>query len=175
MCQFLEYLVLLILDLLQEIEKVGELWYDDILIIALSEFAADGEFVGPLHRLVEVAAEPCQILLILTIESGHLCQRLNLAHCTNIVELSDSISDHCTDGRIVRCLFLEESILLWRKPNPKSSCLVIHAFLINNTSCEYCFPADAGKMTFEGRTEFVRTKVQLAKQLSILVYHYQGR
>ena len=31
-------------------------------------------------------------------------------------------------------------------------------------SCEYCSPAYAGQMTFGGGTEFVRTKVQLAKQ-----------
>ena len=31
-------------------------------------------------------------------------------------------------------------------------------------SCEYCSPADAGQMYFEGGTESVRTKVQLAKQ-----------
>ena len=142
--------MLLILDLLQEVEEVGELRYDDILIITLGEFAADGELIGSLHRLVEVAAKPRQILLILPIERSHLGQGFDFSLCADVVELSDGIPDHCADGLIVGCLFLEKSILLRRKPNPKSSCLVIHAFLINNTSCEYCFPAVAGKTTFGG-------------------------
>ena len=50
--------MLLVLDLLQEGEDVADLGKDDPVVVVLAEFAADGEFVGTLHRLVEVASQP---------------------------------------------------------------------------------------------------------------------
>ena len=56
--QFADNGVLLVLDLLQKGEDVGHLGQDDPVVVVLAELAADGEFVGTLHRLVEVAAQP---------------------------------------------------------------------------------------------------------------------
>ena len=56
--QFADDGVLLVLDLLQKGEDVGHLGQDDPVVVVLAEFAADGEFVGTLHRLVEVASQP---------------------------------------------------------------------------------------------------------------------
>ena len=56
--QFADNGVLLVLDLLQKGEDVGDLGKDDPVVVVLAELAADGEFIGALHRLVEIAAQP---------------------------------------------------------------------------------------------------------------------
>ena len=50
--------MLLVLDLLQKGEDVGDLGKDDPVVVVLAELAADGEFIGALHRLIEIAAQP---------------------------------------------------------------------------------------------------------------------
>ena len=84
---------------------------------------------SPLHSLVEVAAKPCQVLLILSIESCHFGQCLNLTYRADVVELSDGIPYHSTDSRIVSCLFLEKGILLGCKSYLAYNIPFVHVIL----------------------------------------------
>lgn len=127
--QFGDYLALFVLDLFQELEDVCDLWHDDLLEIILCQFAADGQFIGPLHRLIEIASEPSKVLLVLPEQGGHLVQRLDSAYSAKVVELPDCISDHRADILIIGCLLLEEGILLGGQPYLVCYRLFIHIIL----------------------------------------------
>ena len=94
------------------------------------EFLSDGEFVGPLHGLVEVAAKPAEVLLELQIEVCHLVQGIDLADCCRVIKLLYGIPDHCTDGRIMGRFPLEQGFFFWREPNPKSFRFLFHRAVI---------------------------------------------
>ena len=116
--QFSENLVLFFLDHLQKLEDMFDLWHDDLLVIILCQFATDGQLIGTFHRLIEITTQPCQILLILLIESCHVVQRLNSANSVDVIELPDSVPDHRAYIIVIGCFLLEESILLRRQPKP---------------------------------------------------------
>ena len=86
----------------------------------------DGEFVGSLHGLVEVAAKPAEVLLELQIEVCHLVQSIDLTDCCSVIELLYGIPDHCADGRITGCFPLEQGFFFGREPNPKSFRFLFH-------------------------------------------------
>ena len=64
--EFLDYQLLFGLDVFEEGEYMSYLGQDDLIVIVLAQFVANGEFVGSLHRLVEITTKPAEILLILT-------------------------------------------------------------------------------------------------------------
>ena len=51
------------------------------------EFLGDGEFIGSLHGLVEVAAKPAEVLLELQIEVYHFVQGIDLTDCCRVIKL----------------------------------------------------------------------------------------
>ena len=63
--------MLLPLDVANELLQLSDLRIEYLLEELWGEFLGDGKFVGPLHRLVEVAAKPTEVLFVLVIEGGH--------------------------------------------------------------------------------------------------------
>ena len=105
--EFKDYLLLLSLNVFKKGENVTYLGQYDLIVIFLTQFVTDGEFVGSLHRLVEITTKPTEILLVLTEKFSHVIQCLHTSDCADIVELPDSIANHCTHVVISRCLTLE--------------------------------------------------------------------
>ncbi len=144
--EFLHNPVLLILYPLQISKDVSDLRQDDSVVVILAKFATDGELVGTVHRLIEVATQPCQILLVFPVEGCHLIQRLNSAYGADVIELADSITNHCADILIVGCFPLKQRVLFESEPDFAYFSFILHVILNINTSYEYCFPAYAGKL-----------------------------
>ena len=109
--EFQGNLMLLVLDVFEEGEYLPDLGQDDLIVILLAQFMTDGEFVGSLHRLVEVATQPAEILLILAEEGGHFVQGLHASDSADVVELTDGIANHRTHVAVAFCLALEEVVL----------------------------------------------------------------
>ena len=124
--EFQGNLMLLILDVFEEGEYLPDLWQDDLIVILLAQFVTDGEFVGSLHRLVEVATQPTEILLILTEEGGHFVQGLHASDSADVVELTDGIANHRTHVAVAFCLVQEEVVLLWSQPHFAYYCSFFH-------------------------------------------------
>lgn len=100
----LDYQLLFGFDVFEEGEYMTYLGQDDLIVILLTQFVTYGEFVGSLHRLVEVATKPAKILLVLAKEFCHVIQGLHTSDCADVVELPDCITDHRTHVVITRCL-----------------------------------------------------------------------
>lgn len=66
------------------------------------------QFVGTLDHLVEVAAHPCQVLLIFFVEGHHFVKRGNFTFRANIVKLLDSIPNHAADRLVVDGFLLNQ-------------------------------------------------------------------
>ena len=124
--EFLNYLLLLSFDVFEEGEYMSYLGQDDLIVIVLAQFVANGEFVGSLHRLVEITTKPAEILLILTKECCHIIQRLHTPDSSNVIELPDSISDHRTHVVITRCFALKELILFRSQSYFAYYCSFVH-------------------------------------------------
>ena len=65
--EFLNYLLLLSLNVFEKGEDVTYLGQYDLIVILLTQFVTDSEFVGSLHRLVEITTKPAEILLVLAV------------------------------------------------------------------------------------------------------------
>ena len=109
--EFLDYQLLFGLNVFEEGEDVMYLRKDDLIVILLAQFVTDGEFVGSLHRLVEIATQPAEILLILAEEGGHFVKCLHASDGAKVVELTDGIANHRTHVAVAFCLALEEVVL----------------------------------------------------------------
>ena len=83
------------------------------------EFLADGEFIGSLHRLVEVAAKPAEVLLVLVIEGGHLTECIEFAVGGGVIKLLHSIPNHCANGAITGCF--APKYVIGKKNHPSRS------------------------------------------------------
>ena len=124
--EFLNYLLLLSLDFFEEGEYMTYLGQDDLIVILLTQFVTYGEFVGSLHRLVEITTKPAEILLVLAEECCHFIQGLHTSDCADIVELPDSIAYHRTHVVITRCFILEEFMLFRSQPHFAYYCSFVH-------------------------------------------------
>ena len=124
--EFLNYLLLLSLDVFEKGEDVTYLGKYDLVVILLTQLMTNGEFVGTLHRLVEITTKPAEILLVLAEEFCHFIQGLHTSDSADIVELPDSIANHRTHVMITRCLSLEEFMLFRSQPHFAYYCSFVH-------------------------------------------------
>ena len=111
--EFLDYQLLFGLDVFEEGEYMSYLWQDDLIVILLPQFMADSEFIGSLHRLVEVSTKPAEILLILAEEYCHFVKSLQTTDGSEVIELSDGIANHCTHVAVAFG-FASEEVILFR-------------------------------------------------------------
>jgi hypothetical protein len=65
------YVMLFVLDALQEILDFLKLGKDSVVIIVLSQFSADSELIRSFCDLVEVTAKPTEIILVFPVECHH--------------------------------------------------------------------------------------------------------
>ena len=94
------------------------------------EFLTDGEFIGSLHRLVEVAAKPAEVLLELHVKGGHLVQSIDLTDSCRVIELLHGIPNHCADGGVTGCFALKQGFFFGREPNPEAFRFLLHRAVI---------------------------------------------
>ena len=128
--EFLDYQLLFGLDVFEKGEYMSYLGQDDLIVVLLSEFMADSEFIGTLHRLVEVSAKPAEILLILAEECCHFVKGLQPTDGSQVIELSDGIANHCTHVAVALSLALEEVMLLWSQPYFTYNCSFVHIYTL---------------------------------------------
>ena len=100
--------MLLPLDVAEELLQLGDLGIEHLLEELRSEFLTDGEFVGSLDGLIEVAAKPGEVLLVLDVEVGHAIDGIDFATGGCVVELADGIANHCADGLVTGCFAPEK-------------------------------------------------------------------
>ena len=130
MCQLFGNLMLFPLNVVQEGLDLLDLRIEYLLEELRGELLTDGEFVGPLDGLVEVATKPAEFLLMLQIEVGHAVDGIDFATCGGVVELTDGIANHCRDGLVTGCLSSEEGFFVGREANPEAFCLLsLNGFL----------------------------------------------
>ena len=94
-CHLFGYLVLFPLDVADEFLNFCNLGIEHLLEELRCQLLGDGKFIGSFDGLVEVAAKPAEVLLVLAVKDGHLVQCGDTALCGGVVELSDGIPDHC--------------------------------------------------------------------------------
>ena len=88
------------------LDKTGDffgLWVEYLLEELRSEFFGNGEFVGSMDTLVEVAAQPTELLLIAFIVFHHCMKGIDFAECGGVVELFDGIAYHRADSLVAGC------------------------------------------------------------------------
>ena len=121
--------MLLPLNVANELLQLSDLRIKHLLEELRGEFLGDSEFVGPLHRLVEITAKPTEVLLVLVIEGGHFMESLDFATGGGVVELCYGIANHCADSLVACCLTLEKGILFWSEPHFANDVSFVHCFL----------------------------------------------
>ena len=128
--EFLDYQLLFGLDVFEEGEYMSYLGQDDLIVVLLAQFMADGEFVGSLHRLVEIASKPAEILLILAEECCHFVKGLQPTDGSEVIELSDGIANHCTHVAVTFSFASKEVILFWSQPHFAYYCSFVHIYTL---------------------------------------------
>ena len=90
--------------------------HDDLAEIVFVEFVINGQLIGTVHDLVEVAAEPRELLLILGIEGEQRRHCFYSPSCPFVIEAVDCITNHCTCvAAVALCFLLEELQLIIAK------------------------------------------------------------
>lgn len=87
--------------------------HDDLMEIAFVELVINGQFIGTVHDLVEVAAEPRELLLILGVEGEQFRHCFYSPSCPFVVETVDCVTDHGTRVAAVALCFLLEELQLF--------------------------------------------------------------
>lgn len=133
--QFALHLLNEVIDLLCRREQ-------HIIDIALRQLSGYGQFVCPLNLLIEVAAHPAEILLILAEEFHRLCQHFYSPYSCRIIELPDCITDHGADVTLIRGrLLLKQCFLLRRDAKSYDDIPFSSHYSMINVSCEHFTPS----------------------------------
>jgi len=87
--------------------------HDDLMEVAFVELIINGQFIGTVHDLVEVAAEPRELLLILVVEGEQRRHCFYPPSCPLVIEAGDSITNHGTRVATIALRFLLEELQLF--------------------------------------------------------------
>ena len=87
--------------------------HDDLVEVVHVELVINGQFIGTVHDLVEVAAEPRELLLILGVEGKQRRHCFYPPSCSFVIEAVDCITNHCTCVAAVALCFLLEELQLF--------------------------------------------------------------
>lgn len=87
--------------------------HDNLMEVTFTELVINGQFIGTVHDLVKVAAEPRELLLILVVEGEQRRHCFYPPSCPFVVETGDSITNHGTCVAAVALCFLLEELQLF--------------------------------------------------------------